>query len=107
MSSIKAEGKDEINGAQGHDKDNANSWLNKLKEEALRRGVKKEVIERAFDGVILSERILEIAQNCPEVKLTAEEYLKRGLHLGASLTGALCCGCILLFSIQPTLRFSE
>lgn len=64
-------------GMDGANEDNTKSWLYELKEEALRRGVKSEVIERAFEGVIISEKILEIDKNRPEVKLTAEEYLNR------------------------------
>lgn len=64
-------------GIDGANVDSTESWLYELKEEALRRGVKNEVIERAFEGITISEKILEIDQNRPEVKLTVEEYLNR------------------------------
>lgn len=64
-------------GMDGTNVDSTKSWLYELKEEALRRGVRSEVIDRAFKGVTISEKILEIDKNRPEVKLTAEEYLNR------------------------------
>jgi membrane-bound lytic murein transglycosylase B len=69
----------------GTNVDSTKSWLYELKEEALRRGVRSEVIDRAFEGVTISEKILEIDKNRPEVKLTAEEYLNRYFTLNSSL----------------------
>ncbi|XP_002985167.2 uncharacterized protein LOC9649294 isoform X1 [Selaginella moellendorffii] len=52
------------------------AWLEDLKEEAIQRGVGKDTVLEAFDGVKISPKIMEKDQTQPEKTLTAEDYIK-------------------------------
>src|SRR5215212_3347399 len=54
-------------------------WMSSLRAEAAARGIRPEVIERAFDGVELVEQILERDRAQAEFTLKLETYLSRRL----------------------------
>lgn len=53
------------------------AWLCKLQEDAIHRGVSRDVVEKALSGIKVSEDILELDSNQPEVKLSADAYVAR------------------------------
>lgn len=52
-------------------------WVCKLKQEAIQRGVNRDVVEKVLAGITISEKILELDLNKPEVKLSGESYITR------------------------------
>ena len=53
------------------------SWLERVKTEALERGIKQEIIESVFSGVKPIKRVLKRDRNQSEFKLTLDIYLRR------------------------------
>lgn len=51
------------------------SWLQELKEEAVREGVPASVVAEALDGISLREEVVSRDRNQPEFKLSFEDYL--------------------------------
>ncbi|MBW8868846.1 MAG: lytic murein transglycosylase [Acidobacteria bacterium] len=62
-------------------------WLTAFRAEAAQRGIRPEVLERAFDGVEPVEQILERDRSQAEFTLNLESYLKRRLTRGIVRTG--------------------
>ena len=54
-------------------------WLTTLRAEAATRGIRPEILERAFDGVQPVEQILERDRSQAEFTLGLDSYLKRRL----------------------------
>jgi len=52
-------------------------WLQQVKTEAIKRGIKKEVIDSALTGVQPIKRVLKRDRNQSEFKLTLDGYLQR------------------------------
>ena len=48
-----------------------------VKEDARKKGISPEVLDRAFAGVHIAWRVIELDRNQPEVKLTWEQYRTR------------------------------
>lgn len=53
------------------------SWLNELKEEAVREGVPVAVVSEALDGITLREEVITRDRNQPEFKLSFKKYMDR------------------------------
>src|SRR3954463_8374902 len=62
-------------------------WLTAFRAEAPNRGIRPEVLERAFDGVEPVEQILERDRSQAEFTLNLESYLKRRLTRAIVRTG--------------------
>lgn len=56
-----------------------NEWLADLRTEALERGIRAEVLDRALEGVTPVEQVLERDRTQAEFTLDLEQYLKRRL----------------------------
>lgn len=54
-------------------------WLNEVRTEALARGIRAEVLDRAFAGIAPVEQILDRDRTQAEFTLDLEAYLKRRL----------------------------
>jgi membrane-bound lytic murein transglycosylase B len=54
-------------------------WLDGLREEALKRGIRPETVNQALDGVEPVERILERDHSQAEFALTTQQYFDRRL----------------------------
>ena len=52
-------------------------WLDDLKVEALRKGIRSEIIESALSGVQLIPRVVELDRKQPEFNLTFRQYMDR------------------------------
>ncbi len=61
--------------AQGSDAAFAN-WLQGVRQEAARSGVDSSTIESALTGIQQIPRVMELARNQPEFKMTFERYLE-------------------------------
>ncbi len=53
------------------------TWLVALRAEARERGVRDEILERAFRGVAPIPRVIELDRSQPEFTLTFQQYLDR------------------------------
>lgn len=53
------------------------TWLEGVRAEALKRGIKRDVVTKALAGVQPIRRIIERDRSQPEFKLTLERYRKR------------------------------
>ena len=54
-----------------------NTWLDKLKTEAKRRGISQKTINNSLIGIKPIPRVIELDRKQPEFTLTFAEYLKR------------------------------
>ena len=55
------------------------AWLDGLRAEALSRGISRETVNAALDGLQPVPRILELDQRQPEFTLTLRQYLDRAV----------------------------
>jgi membrane-bound lytic murein transglycosylase B len=62
--------------AMGAEK-NFEIWLEAVRAEALKRGIKREIVSRALTGFKPIRRIIQRDRNQPEFKLTMARYQKR------------------------------
>ena len=53
------------------------TWLEGLRAEARERGIRGEILERAFEGVAPIPRVIELDRSQPEFTLTFQQYLDR------------------------------
>ncbi len=52
-------------------------WKNDFRQEALRRGIKANILDQALTGVVPSTRVIELDRNQPESKWTFAQYLEK------------------------------
>ena len=52
-------------------------WVAEFKEDALREGISRRILDEAFSGVQSVERIIELDRKQPESTMTQAEYLKK------------------------------
>jgi membrane-bound lytic murein transglycosylase B len=50
-------------------------WLKGFRSEAAAAGIRKEVIDSAFDGVVMNQRVFELNDNQPEFARSVWDYL--------------------------------
>jgi peptidoglycan lytic transglycosylase B len=62
------------------------AWLAALREEALARGIREEIVSAAFDGLQPVEQILERDRTQAEFTLALDAYLQRRLTRGTIRT---------------------
>jgi membrane-bound lytic murein transglycosylase B len=65
------------NSAFSQNKPQFSAWLNEVKIEATKRGIKQSIINSALDGVKPIKRVLKRDRNQSEFKLTLKRYLSR------------------------------
>lgn len=53
------------------------TWLKGVKAEARKKGVKEDILDRAFVNVAPIPRIIELDRHQPEVSMTFQQYLDR------------------------------
>jgi membrane-bound lytic murein transglycosylase B len=58
-------------------KENIDSWLQKLRIEALNKGIRKDTFDTAFKGFQPIVRIIELDRRQPEFTLTFQQYLNK------------------------------
>jgi len=56
---------------------NIETWMNELRTEALRKGIRKDTFEQAFKGFKPIARIIELDRRQPEFTLTFPAYLNK------------------------------
>jgi len=64
------------NAAEGAEK-NFEVWLEGVRVEALKRGIRKEIVAKALTGFTPVRRVIQRDRNQPEFKLTMARYQKR------------------------------
>ncbi len=50
-------------------------WLNGFRSEAAAAGIRADIIDSAFDGVVMNQRVLELNDNQPEFARSVWDYL--------------------------------
>ena len=58
-------------------KENIDNWLQKLRLEALNKGIRKDTFDTAFKGFKPIVRIIELDRRQPEFTLTFQQYLNK------------------------------
>jgi membrane-bound lytic murein transglycosylase B len=58
-------------------KEDIDSWLQKLRLEALNKGIRKDTFDTAFKGFKPIVRIIELDRRQPEFTLTFQQYLSK------------------------------
>jgi membrane-bound lytic murein transglycosylase B len=64
-------------GAQSQQKPDFATWLMEIREEAIRSGIRPDVVDEAFDGVKPNRRVIKRDRNQSEFKLTLSTYMDR------------------------------
>lgn len=54
-------------------------YISDLKKEGLEKGIDKQLMERAFDGIKYRQRAVKADRNQPEKRLTLDEYLPKAV----------------------------
>ena len=54
-----------------------NKWVVKTKQQAIKKGISEDLVNKAFEGVHYKEKIIKQDRNQPEVKKTFEVYLEQ------------------------------
>ena len=78
------------------------AWLNAFKQDAARAGVSRQTLDRAFEGVTLNERVIELDQRQPEFATPIWTYLDRLVNAQRVNDGLSAYA-----SQQPTLKAIE
>ncbi len=64
-----------VNPVFAAEKEEFSAWLNKLKTEALNKGISATVFDQAFADVALRPRVISLDRKQPELKQTRSQYL--------------------------------
>lgn len=62
-------------GAARADEPSFNEWLKGFRAEAAAAGVRRDIIDQAFDGVVMNQRVFELNDNQPEFARSVWDYL--------------------------------
>jgi len=65
--------------AQEPDRPAFDAWLADVRQQALERGIRPEIVAEAFDGLTPLEVVVERDRNQTEAVLTVDEYVRRRL----------------------------
>ena len=62
------------------DKHNFDQWRDELRTEALAQGIKAEIFDTAFKGVVPIPRVIELDRHQPEFTMTFDQYVSRVIN---------------------------
>lgn len=76
-----------ILGSTGAQAETFNSWLQEFRQRALAQGISQQALDRAFQGVRVDEKVIELDRKQPEGWMTLLEYVERTVSSKRVATG--------------------